>query len=220
MEKTIKVGDRFGHLTVIELHNDHHFGKSWLCQCDCGNEVVKNASRLLGLNKRNPDKSCGCSEHTQNRNVVKYPRIYSIWKSIQDRCYIKNRDNYERYGGKGIKVCDEWLDSFDTFLEWALKNGYSDDLNINRIDPEKDYEPSNCRWATVFTQQQNRGIFKSNTSGVSGVTYSEKQKHYRAYLTRDNIRKHLGTFNTLDKAKEARLKAEEHYKKFGTIKDL
>lgn len=220
MEKEVKIGDRFGHLIVIQLHNDHHKGKSWICHCDCGNKVIKHTSRLLGLNNRRPDKSCGCFENTQNGNAVKYPRIYSIWKSIQERCYIVGRDNYERYGGKGITVCDEWLDSFDTFLKWSLENGYSDDLNFNRIDVKGNYEPSNCRWADVFTQMQNRGMLKSNTSGVNGVTYSEKRGTYRAYLTRKKVRKYLGSFKTLEKAEEARLKAEEHYKKFGTIEDL
>lgn len=220
MERKVKIGDVFGKLIVIDVHNRHKKGTSWLCQCECGNNVIKYTSRLLGLNNRRPDKSCGCSENAQNGNVIKYPKIYKAWKSIQDRCYIVDRDNFERFGGKGIRVCDEWLDSFDSFLKWSLENGYSDEFNLNRIDITGNYEPNNCRWSTVYKQMQNRGMFKNNKTGVNGVTYSEKQGRFRAYISRDDIRKNLGSFPTLEEAKKARLHAEEHYKKFGTIKNL
>jgi hypothetical protein len=216
----VKPGMRFGHLEIIEQKGKGKERRSWLCRCDCGNLVVKGERRLFDIKGRNADKSCGCSKNTQDRKVVENLRVNSIWHSIIKRCNDETAINYDRYGAKGIKVCDEWLDSFSSFLEWSLANGYSDDLNLARIDVEKDYEPSNCRWSTVFAQMQNRGMLKNNTTGVNGVTYSESRGSYRAYIKRDGKYKYLGSFTTLEKAKEARQKAEDHYKEFGTIEDL
>lgn len=75
---------------------------------------------------------------------------------MKQRCRDVNAINYKHYGGKGIRVCDEWRENFQTFYDWAMANGYRDDLTIDRIDPKKNYEPSNCRWATMKEQQNNR----------------------------------------------------------------
>lgn len=83
-------------------------------------------------------------------------RIYRIWKNMNDRCTNPNRHNYNLYGGKGIEVCDEWINDVNKFYEWSLENGYRDDLSIDRIDSDKNYEPSNCRWATIGGQAFNR----------------------------------------------------------------
>jgi hypothetical protein len=85
----------------------------------------------------------------KNRNgeTVKHSRIYHAWYQMIKRCYNPKNDNYNRYGGKGITVCKEWIDSFQSFLNWALSNGYSDKLTIDRVESDKPYEPSNCRWS-------------------------------------------------------------------------
>jgi translation initiation factor 1 (eIF-1/SUI1) len=85
-----------------------------------------------------------------------HPRLYRIWTDMCRRCLKASRHEYKNYGGLGISVCQDWIDSFKAFSEWALKNGYSDELTIDRINPYGNYEPSNCRWITIQDQQRNR----------------------------------------------------------------
>ena len=83
-------------------------------------------------------------------------KIYKVWSGIKQRCFNPNSNRYKNYGGRGISICDEWKNSFETFCKWALENGYKEGLSIDRIDHEKNYEPSNCRWTDEITQQNNR----------------------------------------------------------------
>lgn len=83
-------------------------------------------------------------------------RLYHIWEKMKTRCYNRNSCNYHSYGGRGIKVCDEWVHNFSAFQEWALSHGYNDTLQIDRIDNDGDYEPSNCRWVTHKKNNNNR----------------------------------------------------------------
>ena len=83
-------------------------------------------------------------------------RLYRIWGNIKGRCYCKSRREYKNYGGRGIKICDEWISNFQAFYDWAISNGYKDDLTIDRINVNGNYEPNNCRWITNKEQQCNR----------------------------------------------------------------
>lgn len=94
-------------------------------------------------------------------------RLYRIWANIKTRCYNVNDLHYSRWGGKGVVMCEEWKNSFLSFYEWAINNGYREDLTIDRIDNDGNYEPSNCRWVTI--EEQNR-----NKKRVRYITYNGK----------------------------------------------
>lgn len=148
---------KFGKLSVIKFNNVNKSRHSvWLCKCDCGNVLLVEGPRLTSGNT----KSCGCIKKEQNKTrAIKHgyynTRLYKIWFDMKRRCYNKNRKAYKYYGEKGIKVCDEWLNDFFSFYNWAIKNGYSDNLTIERIDYNKNYCPENCKWITQAEQTQN-----------------------------------------------------------------
>lgn len=133
----------------------------WECMCQCG-----NVFEVMGDNIRRT-KSCGClqalagkftgernTKHGDASNGIR-TRLYRIWSGMKTRCYNKNSPEYDRYGGAGIDMLDEWRYDYLSFKEWALENGYADELSIDRIDGTKGYYPDNCRWATSKMQQNN-----------------------------------------------------------------
>ena len=153
-------GQKFGKLTVIGLKDTNTRKTYWICQCDCGNVKAVRSDSLLS----DAIRSCGCLKKEQDKiNLIKNhshkmsgTRIYSEWQDMKGRCYNMHNARYHRYGGRGITVCDEWKNSFEAFYEWALKNGYSDELTIDRIDNDSNYCPENCRWSTIKEQCRNR----------------------------------------------------------------
>ena len=152
-------GQRFGRLTIIKrVENDKWKNAKWLCQCDCGNVKKINGYEL----KNGHTKSCGCLQkeraskarkthgHKINRVVTK---TYTAWQSMLKRCDNPKNKNYKDYGGRGIKVCDRWLHSFENFLSDIGKapNG----LTLDRKNNNGNYEPNNCRWVAMTEQNQN-----------------------------------------------------------------
>lgn len=148
-------GMRMGRLVAIKQADHKAKGGQilWECKCDCGNEVLVTTSNFT----RGNSTSCGCkrTEHKYGDKSTKRMRIYKIYYAILQRCFNPNSKAYKWYGGRGITICAEWKDSFESFMSWALLNGYSDSLTIDRIDHEGNYEPNNCRWITQAEQLNN-----------------------------------------------------------------
>lgn len=156
-------GERKGRFEVLRKAD---FGRTtWVCKCDCGKEFYLTSSKILN----DGQISCGCAEKENNASFGEktrthggsYTPLYKTWRSMLDRCYNSNIKNYQYYGARGIKVCDEWRSDFAAFRDWAISTGYKEGADrtlqsIDRIDVNGDYCPENCWWATARTQQKNK----------------------------------------------------------------
>jgi hypothetical protein len=154
------IGQKFGRMTILEIVGKTKFNNIIvLCMCECGKSVEVIASKLV----RGATKSCGCykDELVGSRSTthgMSGTRLYTIWASMKQRCSnpSSSPSHWHRYGGRGIAICDEWINSFENFRDWALANGYNDELMIDRIDNDGNYTPENCRWVTETVQQNNK----------------------------------------------------------------
>ena len=161
-------GEKFGKITVLERIKKENSKRTFFkCLCDCGKEKIFQSSDLL----RGKIKSCGCwkAEHMKKlgkehiTHGMTDSRLYHIWRGLRTRCNFYKSKDYINYGGRGITVCEEWEKDFMSFYNWAMSNGYRDDLTIDRIDVNGNYCPENCRWADIATQSRN----KRNTVNIT-----------------------------------------------------
>lgn len=161
---------RFGKLVVIEREGSDSKGQAlWLVRCDCGNEKVVRGHDLT----QGKTESCGCSRIKScifYQHGMSHTKLHGLWRNIKGRCYNPNNKAYKHYGGRGIKMCDEWRDDFVSFYNWSYQNGYAEGLQIDRIDTNGDYCPDNCRWVDKITQANNtrRNIYAT----IDGETKS------------------------------------------------
>lgn len=211
-------GMKFGILTVVKRTDDHVASSGrkypqYLCNCECGNSCIALAQCLTAGRKTN----CGCltkklkSEAVTRKNTThgdahrlgKRNRLYALWIGIKRRCYNKNDPSYQRYGGKGIKMCDEWKNNYPSFRDWAISNGYDFDAprgmcTIDRIDCTKDYCPDNCRFVSNEVQGDNRSCVAhveyngeihnlNQWSKITGIKAGTLRLRYRKGIRGDDL---------------------------------
>lgn len=201
-------GKVFHMLTVLEFsHMDKNNGAKWRCVCECGNESIVATSRL----SKGHTKSCGCLRALEASKVVKThgmskDLIYRRWASMKRRC---NNEEDAVYGGKGIGYDPSW-EIFENFYA-DMGEGFSEDLEIDRIDVTKGYSKENCRWVTHNENNYNKNKQPNNTTGKTGVSLAQDGIKYRAYINVNRKQIHLGVYDSFGAAVEARKKGEIKY---------
>lgn len=228
------IGQKIGRLTILDEYQKYVNNRNrryLLCKCDCGN-IVEVRKDCIGVGSRKTN-SCGCQKKEKAAiNVTKNhkhkqsgTRLYYIWQGMKTRCYNKNSNCYERYGGRGIKVCNEWLNDFQAFYDWAMENGYKNGLTIDRINNDGDYEPKNCRWtgsieqcrnrrSNITVNYQGRNVTLIELSEILGIPYTTIWSRYnrgdrgedliRPYMTHSSTRRYRGKSTDCDKAVDHR----------------
>lgn len=208
------IGAKIGRLLVIEESKERTKcnKKRFLCRCDCGNlKTIQSNHLLVGATN-----SCGClSKEAVTTHGRSKDKIYSVWEGIKGRCLNKNNKYYWNYGGRGIGVCDEWLE-FENFYkdmgEIPVKN-----YEIDRIDNNKGYSKENCRWVEKSVNQHNRNSLKNSSSKYKGVLYYKAYKKWSANIFKKGKNYFLGYFETQEEAAIAyNNKAVELYGEFAS----
>lgn len=193
-------GKKFGKLFVVSKKEGSK--SAWICKCDCGNETIVTASRLLDRTI-----SCGCALKERQKEFAKnlyvhgdsYTRLYRAYRAMIDRCYSPTIANYKYYGARGIIVCEEWKNSYLSFKKWALDNGYDENADrkyqsLDRINVNGNYEPSNCRWTNSKIQAENK---------TNSTTYIYKGETFTAssFADENNITNKSFVYRNLKKGK-------------------
>ncbi len=201
LEKDMKprlIGETYMKYPTETSRQKYRYG---LYECQyCGGEWECRTTNI----DNNITKSCGCLVGKNTTHGLKSNRFYATWNNIFKRCTNPKNKAYKDYGGRGITVCEEWLD-VRNFIAWAESTypnieGYT----LDRIDNDKGYNPDNCRWADRITQVLNRRIMKNNTSGYVGIYWHKRGKKWRASISVNNKLIYLGLFPTVQEAVLAR----------------
>lgn len=177
---TIHFGEKHSKLTIISFSETVNGKRCFLCKCDCGKEVSIRIDHVLYGNS----KSCGCTRYEKHiihgdAKANNHSRTYRIWNGMIQRCTNKKDPSFQHYGGKNVKVCDQWR-QYPVFRKWAFENGYRDDLTIDRINSNKDYCPENCQWITRSENTIRAHEGKKHIKGDLYVKRSEQMGGNRA----------------------------------------
>lgn len=173
--KDNKIGTKINYFTIVEeLTKPNSRYHRFKCRCICGNEVILKPHQIFS---KWAHKSCGCKtkEIIRLKSVKhghRHTRLYNIWEKMKQRCYNKNNKLYSYYGGRGIKICQTWINDFGKFYNWSMKNGYKNCLTLDRINVNGNYSARNCRWVTMSVQCNNKRnnvllTYKNKTQNLS-----------------------------------------------------
>lgn len=189
-------GKKINMLKIVKWAGVNKFNHTlWECVCDCGNICTKTRSSLISKNV----KSCGCMKIDAGRRRIKHGRSntpeYRAWRGIINRCYRKKERNYCDYGGRGISVHKDWINSFQKFFDYVGERP-SPKHSIDRINNNGNYEPGNVKWSTIFEQAVNKRKRKNTMSKYRGVSQSPNKKKWLANIASHNRNYCIGTFKT------------------------
>lgn len=194
-------GLKFGRWTVISSLNRH----KWECICECGTTKDVNSGNL----RQGKTKSCGCLQKElvasrRTTHKMSHLAIYNVWKNMLYRCKNRKHNAYKYYGGRGISVCRAWEEDPLNFAKWAIGNGYSEGLELDRKDTNGNYEPNNCRFIVHRANSLNKRLLRiNNVTGYRGV-YKSHHGKFAASLRSHGVKKHLGYFSNPKSAATAR----------------
>lgn len=224
MKKVINlVGKTFGRLNVIKRADKRGQNGEilWFCKCTCGAEVAVLGASLRG----GTTGSCGCLHKESITNIKtthglsKHP-LYGVWKNMKARCINPKNKYYSNYGGRGIKVCGKWSESFGDFYE-DVKVGWKKSLELDRIDNDGNYSPENCRWVTSGQNRMNIRSAENSTSKYKGVSSYKGGDRWISQISKNNKKYYLGIFTC---EKEAALvynvKAKEFFGGYANINKI
>jgi len=179
MSKLVDLTDqKFGILTVSNRVKNRNGDTYWDCICECGNTITVRSDHL----RRNKIRSCGCKKgrmiaEKKIKHGMRKTRLYYIWNAMIQRCENPKSHEAYLYSERGITVCPEWH-TFENFMNWALQNGFKDNLTIDRIDNNGNYEPSNCRWADLITQANNKRTNRRIEYNGETKTLAQWARHF------------------------------------------
>ena len=205
MSKAIDMtNETFNGCIVLRRNGTNKDNKAtWKCKCFCGNEFIAVGTHI----RKDLKKSCGCLKEKTSREQgfrnkthgETKTRLYNVWRGIKKRCYLPYNKSYKYYGAKGIKMCREWKESYESFRDWANRNGYEEKLTIDRIDYKGDYTPENCRWVDWYTQARNRSNNKRMIYKGENLTKSEVAE--RIGISRELLQYRIKNGIDIDKPK-------------------
>lgn len=196
------VGEKYGYMEIIGDAPKKGAHRQVAVRCICGTEKIVGLSTL----RVGDAKSCGCKkvEAITTHGCSQSNPLYRTWSNMKSRCNDPNAKYFLEYGGRGIKLCEEWEDSFESFHQWAITSGYQPNLTLDRKNNSEGYSGDNCRWVNRTTQQRNRRSHKASSSQYIGVSFIQRTQKWMAGIKVKGESINIGSFTTEFEAAKAR----------------